>query len=109
MLPPTAADPVPLRADPGGILRVGNSRVSLDTVIAEYEQGADAEAIVHAYPTLDLADVYAVLAYYLRHQEEGNEYLRKRVLEAASLRQEIESRQPDRAARRARMMGASRA
>jgi uncharacterized protein (DUF433 family) len=101
---PIQADLVPLRADERGGLRVGDSRVLLDTLIHEYENGADPEGIVNAYPTLHLADVYAVIAYYLRHQDEVNEYLQKRQTEAAELRREIESRQPDRADRRAKLL-----
>jgi uncharacterized protein (DUF433 family) len=98
-----AADPVPLREDGGGY-RVGDSRVPLAVVLAAYEGGEDPEGIVHAYPTLRLADVYAVIAYYLRHKGEVDEHLRRREAEAAALRREIESRQPDRGALRARLL-----
>ena len=104
MNPPIQADAVPLRHEEGGALRVGDSRVSLDTVVQEYENGADAEGIVNAYPTLRLADVYAVIAYYLRHQDEVNDYLRKRQAEADELRREIETRQPGRGELRAKLL-----
>jgi uncharacterized protein (DUF433 family) len=104
MRPPIQPDPVPLRADEGGALRVGDTRVPLDTVIYEYENGADPEGIVNAYPTLQLADVYAVIAYYLRHQAEVNEYVRKRQAEAAELRREIQGRQPSRGELRAKLL-----
>jgi len=101
---PLPADPVPLREDGRGGFRVGDSRVSLDVLLNEYEGGADPEGIVHAYPTLRLADVYAVIAYYLRHQDEVNDYLRKRQAEAAELRREIEGRQTDRGGLRAKLL-----
>ncbi len=101
---PIQADPVPLRDDGRGGFRVGDSRVPLDVVLGEYENGADAESIVNAYPTLLLADVYAVIAYYLRHRDEVNDHLWKRQGEAAELRKEIESKQPDRAQLRARLL-----
>ena len=104
MTPPIPADPVPLRADEGGALRVGDSRVTLDTVIHEYENGAEPEGIVDAYSTLRLADVYAVIAYYLGHKEEVTDYLRTRQAEAAELRREIESRQPGRNELRAKLL-----
>src|SRR5207248_189747 len=66
---PTEPIPVPLRRDDRGGYRVGTSRVSLDTVVGEFEGGADPEGIARAYPTLQLADVYAVIAYYLRHKD----------------------------------------
>jgi uncharacterized protein (DUF433 family) len=96
MLPmtrPIHADPIPVRSDEHGTLRVGDSRVTLDVVIHEYEDGADPEGIVHAYPALRLADAYAAIAYYLRHKDEVSEYLRQREAEAAELRREIEAAQ----------------
>jgi hypothetical protein len=50
-------DPVPLRMDEHGVIRVGDSQVLLDIVIREFNNGADPEGIAHGYPTLDLADV----------------------------------------------------
>ena len=104
MTPPIPPDPIPLSADGRGGLRVGDSRVSLDTLIHEFEQGKDPEGIVHSYPALQLADVYAVIAYYLRHREEVHEYLDRRQAEAEALRRKIESRQPDSAELRARLL-----
>src|SRR3954468_3967679 len=69
--------PVPLRTEAGEI-RVGNSRVPLDVVIREFKAGAELDAIARAYPTLERADVYAVIAYYLRNQDEVDNYLRHR-------------------------------
>src|SRR4051794_29520070 len=97
---PVEAESIPIRVDG----RIGNSRVTLDTVIYEFDNGADPESIVHAYPTLDLADVYAVITYYLRHRQQVKDYLRERKVEAAKLRQEIEARQPDRDQLRAKLL-----
>jgi uncharacterized protein (DUF433 family) len=105
---PLPADPVPLREDGRGGFRVGDSRVSLETLIHEYENGADPEGIVSAYPTLELTDVYAVLAYYLRHRDEVKDHLRQRAAEATKLRSEIESKQPGRAELRAKLLAERR-
>jgi uncharacterized protein (DUF433 family) len=94
MTPPLEAIPVPLRADEHGGLRIGKTRVLLETLLAAYEHGADPESIVRAYDTLDLADVYAVIAWHLRHKPEVDEYLRRRQAEADELRQKIEASQP---------------
>lgn len=58
--------PVPLNIDMDGVIRVGNTRVTLDTVVAAFKEGATAEEIVWQYPSLSLADVYAVIGYYLQ-------------------------------------------
>jgi uncharacterized protein (DUF433 family) len=104
MTPTIEAEPVPLRADERGALQVGETRVTLDVLINEYEDGADAEGIVNSFPSLRLADVYAVIAYYLRHKDTVNDYLRTRRAEAAALRKEIESHQPDKAGLRAKLL-----
>ena len=98
------SDPLPLRVDEHGVIRVGDSQVLLDIVIREFQNGAEPEAIAHGYSTLRLADVYAVIAYYLRHQQEVDQYLHARRDEAERLRQEIEAKQPDRMDLRARLL-----
>ena len=75
-----------------GVLRVGNSRVSLDTVIIAFGQGATPEQIVEDYDSLELSEVYAVLSYYLQNREEVENYLTQRKVEREKLRREIESR-----------------
>jgi uncharacterized protein (DUF433 family) len=97
-------DPIPLRADEHGVIRVGDSQVLLDIVIREFNNGAEPEAIAHGYPTLKLADVYGVIAYYLRHRKDIDVYLHSRRQEAETLRQEIEAKQPSRADLRAKLL-----
>jgi uncharacterized protein (DUF433 family) len=82
--------PTPLRVDEGGAVRVGQTRVTLDTLVGSYRDGSTAEEIVQQYPTLALADVHAALAYYLTHRPEVEAYLRGREAEAAELRREVE-------------------
>jgi uncharacterized protein (DUF433 family) len=96
-------DPVPLRHDLGGVIRVGQTRVTLETVVGSFEDGATPEEIVLHYPTLRLADVYAVIAYYLRHQEDVREYLREREEKGERNRQYAES-QRDLVGIRARLL-----
>lgn len=72
-LPVTAETP-PVR-EVGGALRVGASHVTLETVLWAFQDGATPEGIVDEYPTLALADVYTVIAYYLRHREDVDPYL----------------------------------
>jgi uncharacterized protein (DUF433 family) len=85
------ADPVPLRVDDTGTIRVGQSRVTLDVLLQYWRLGMKPEEIARGLDTLSLADVHGALAYYLRHQSEMDDYLRRREEEAEKLRQEIES------------------
>jgi uncharacterized protein (DUF433 family) len=84
--------PVPLRTDEGGAVRVGGTRVTLDTVVTAFQQGATPEEIGQQYPSLRLADIYAVIWYYLQHRPEVEGYLRERGKEAERIRREMESR-----------------
>jgi len=97
------ADPVPLRVDESGTIRIGASRVTLDVLLADYRNGLSPQEIVGQLDTLDLADVHGAIAYYHRHQQEIEQYLQRRTLEAETLRRAIESAQPDRADLRARL------
>ena len=91
---PLHADRPPLRVDDGGVVRIGNTRISLDLVVEQYENGMTPEDMVRAYDTLALADVHAVIAYYLRHRDEVRGYLKRREEEAESLRAKIETEHP---------------
>jgi uncharacterized protein (DUF433 family) len=73
-----AQEPAPLGATEDGVVRVGGTRVTLDSVVAAFEAGATAEEIVQQYPSLLLADTYAVIGYYLRHRSEVEAYLAQR-------------------------------
>lgn len=88
------AEPPPLLMDADGVARVGGTRVTLDTVVGEYEDGATVEEIVQNFDTLHLADVHAVIAYYLRHRLEVEEYLHQRQERAEEIRQQNEARFP---------------
>lgn len=91
---PLYASPPPLRVDDGGVVRVGTSRISLDLVVEQYENGMTPEDMVRAYDTLLLADVYAVLGYYLQHRIAVRDYLQRRGAEALALRTKIEAERP---------------
>ncbi|KAF3886320.1 MULTISPECIES: DUF433 domain-containing protein [Nostocales] len=80
-------EPLPLELNTDGVVRVGRTRVTLDTVVAAFNQGSTAEEIVLQYPSLQLADVYAVISYYLRHQQEVETYLQQRQQRANEIRQ----------------------
>src|SRR5438105_9578921 len=87
------ADPVPLRVDETGTIRVGNTRITLDVFLADHRRGMTPEQIVEQLDTLTLPDVYGALAYYYRHKAELDEYLRCRREEADRMQREIEATQ----------------
>jgi len=69
-IPASTTLDVPLRVDGTGTIRIGKTRVILDLVIGAFHMGQPPEQIVQAYDALKLADVYAVIAYYLAHRTE---------------------------------------
>ncbi len=97
-------EPVPLRAEANGDLRIGDSRVLLDLVVHAFDAGATPETIVQNYPSLQLPDVYAVIAYYLRHRTKVREYLQQREQRAEEVRRKIEASQPEMTGIRERLL-----
>jgi len=87
-----SAETIPLKADKDGVVRVGKTRITLDTVISAFSDGATAEEIVQQYPSLSLADVYQVIGYFLRRSSEVEAYLRERKAQAETARKLNESR-----------------
>jgi uncharacterized protein (DUF433 family) len=85
------AEPVPLASDADGVVRVGSSRVTLDTVVAAFREGMTPEGIVEQYPSLRLADVYSVIGYVLTHAEAVATYLEGRRRLADEVRRENEA------------------
>jgi uncharacterized protein (DUF433 family) len=88
----TTTETIPLEVDADGVVRVSGTRVTLDTLIAAFSEGATAEEIAQQYPSVPLADVYSVLGYYLRRPSEIQFYLDRRRAEAERVRAENESR-----------------
>ena len=66
-----------IRQDEHGVLRVGATRVMLDSVVAAFHQGHSAETIAQQYPALSLEEVYGAIAYYLANKQEVDQYLRR--------------------------------
>ena len=87
-----AAEKVPLVTDADGVIRVSKTRVTLDTIVAAYADGASSEEIVERYSALRLADVYTVIGYFLHHRAEVDSYLQKRWQAADKVQKENEAR-----------------
>ncbi len=90
----------PLTLWEDGSIRIGSSRVTLDSVVHEFIQGATAEQIQDDYPGLSLREIYGAISYYLEHEDRVSEYLRRREEEAQKVRAEIEERTRAEALRR---------
>jgi len=58
-----------------GGLYVAGTRVSLDSVVIRFREGASPERIVQSFPTLKLSQAYGTIAYYLENEETINEYI----------------------------------
>jgi uncharacterized protein (DUF433 family) len=82
---------VPLWRDQHGKIRIVGTRVLLELIIHAFEQGETAEEIVDSYPTLKLADLYAVLAYYLTHRAEVDAYIIQSDNAANRIQREVEA------------------
>jgi uncharacterized protein (DUF433 family) len=101
------SQPIPLRTDTDGVIRVAGTRVTLDTIAYAFEHGATAEEIAQQYPTLPLAEVYSVLGYMLHHQAEVAAYLAGRAETRSAVREQNE-RQFDPQGIRARLLARPR-
>jgi uncharacterized protein (DUF433 family) len=90
MNPTETTERVPIQTDSDGVIRVSGTRVTLDTLVAAFESGATAEEIVQQYPSIDLADAYSIIGYYLHHRREVRAYLADRQRQAAKVREQNE-------------------
>jgi uncharacterized protein (DUF433 family) len=65
----------PLRLDDQKVIRVGATRVTLDSVVAAFHRGETPEQIAQNYDALSLSQVYRALGYYLEHRIEIDRYI----------------------------------
>lgn len=94
----------PVQVNTDGVARIGDTRVTLETIVSAFHRGDSPEQIVDSFDVLSLADVYATIAYYLNHREEVDVYVRERNAVAAQVRSDIEARQPEMFSLRARLL-----
>jgi uncharacterized protein (DUF433 family) len=84
-----STEPIPLTTV-DGVIRVTGTRVTLDTIVGAFNDGATAEEIAQAYPSVTLANIYTVLGYYLRRKLSIDQYLQERQRAAATIRHQNE-------------------
>jgi uncharacterized protein (DUF433 family) len=58
-----------------GVYRIGDTRVSLDSLVYLFREGMSAESMVENYPALTQEQVHGALAFYLANQKEIDAYL----------------------------------
>lgn len=92
MVTTTLTATIPLRTDKDGVMRVGKTRVTLDTIVAAFTEGATAEEIAYQYPSIPLADIYSVIGYYLNKKKDVDAYLKRRAKFAQEIRKQNEAR-----------------
>jgi uncharacterized protein (DUF433 family) len=90
--PPIKPETPPLRSDDDKIIRIGNTRVTLDSVVAAFHRGETPEEIAQNYDALSLAEIYRSIGYYLSHQSEIDRYLEHRFKARTASQREVESR-----------------
>jgi len=87
---------IPMVTGADGVIRVSGTRVTLDSILLAFNEGATPEEIAQQYPTVPLADIYHLIGYCLRHAAEMEEYLRGRLRESQEVQQQNEARwRPD--------------
>jgi uncharacterized protein (DUF433 family) len=83
---------IPLQEDPTGTIHVENTRVTLDSVVLAFLEGATVEEIAERLPAISISSIFATIAFYLQNQDEVDDYLARRGADAAQTRMKIESR-----------------
>ncbi len=84
----------PLVFSDDGTIRFANSRVTLDSIIAEFKKGSTAEQIQEDFSSLSLREIYTALAFYLERTEFVEDYLNKQKCEVVESTSFIESQLP---------------
>jgi uncharacterized protein (DUF433 family) len=83
---------IPLAEDADGVIRVENTRVTLDSIVHAFSEGASAEEIVERFPAISLGAAYASITFYLQNKTEIDAYLKRREADSEHLRMQIDAR-----------------
>jgi len=87
-------DPTYVELRNGGYY-VAGSRISLDSLVYLYRDGASPETIQDEFPALRLEQIYGALAYYLAHQAEIDANIREGEAEIESHVPSLAESNPD--------------
>ena len=58
-----------------GAYRIGDTRVSLESLVYLFREGVSAEGMAESYPALTFEQVHGALAFYLANQKQVDAYL----------------------------------
>ncbi|MFZ0548230.1 MAG: DUF433 domain-containing protein [Candidatus Promineifilaceae bacterium] len=83
---------IPLTTTEDGVIRVTGTRIGLDIIVEDYNAGMSPEEVAYNYPSLSLADTYAVITYYLSNKRDVDVYISQLNREAEEIRQSIETK-----------------
>ena len=86
MVTTTVREVIPIKMNKDGVILVSKTRVTLDTIVGAFNDGATAEEISYQYPSVPLADIYSVIGYYLRQKKQVDAYLKRREKQAGEIR-----------------------
>jgi uncharacterized protein (DUF433 family) len=74
---------------------IGETRISLDSVVYAFRNGLDPESIVKSFPLLTLEQVYGAIAFYLANSEEIDNYLSEQEVAFDNMPQPLQITDPD--------------
>ena len=74
-----------------GSIRIAGTRITIDSIVQGFLDGATPEEICQDFPSLALPQVYDVLAFYLTHQREVETYLREQAQVTTEIRKSLET------------------
>ena len=77
-----------------GVYRVGDTRVSLDSIVYAFLEGHTAESIQQSFPLLTLEQVYGAITYYLAHREDIDAYLQEQAAAFETLKETLRQNNP---------------
>ena len=80
---------VPLMKNTQGVIQVVGTRVSLDSIMQAYYEGATAEEITLRFPSCRLEKIYTILSWALNHVDEVSHYLTSQEKKRQKLEDEI--------------------
>ncbi len=84
---------VPLTLWQDGTIRVKGSRLLIDMIVNAHNRGMCPEEIFDSFPSEEysIADIYSIVAYYLKNKRKINDYLAKREKTAENFWKMLES------------------